>query len=1337
MKRVKRFCNKMEKAQQKRRHKAKPQVSVLLAPAGDSKHHTWWQTAEKTQAADIRCLADRHILPPCYLGVEDPKNLAVIGEFHDFLDQYVWSTCPTCWRAWYEPCGEHSFSQSVGTGRPWFRPGKSNILGKWCFQGSEGTVADTNLLALNPDVLECKCGATGLEACPDGLVSMDRECCKCHQKQWQRMPRQCLDCCEASTYDRHITRRADYALDPVYVVDEDSSKRCVETWQLRMDPSLHEDANNPAVTRVLGLPLSLAAPPLAALSDFEEMLLSLVHPLVQVYTIPTTGEYAYVGHVCNFRQDVHKFMTTLPLPPEEAPFVFVRPRTSKAAKDQKPRKPVKVDVSKLKAAFQWLKAHNPYYRNVGWCDEQAAKWDLDDVALPTRYEDVDAHQQVSQAILEKWLLEAHQQPDAFPMGNSLLAVFAALDETASRWFQMLDGFSEIAGKSCMRVAETLSTAQIAQVMSHHGLLPEHLKDEDIAALPPAEWPAALTDTIAEIVAVKVMLPAAEDHVEITATSEQLPEGDDEDRRHAVEQLAKGEATSATSEASALDGGDRVDAPDVAENAPVPENTPGYIAMAFPKIFPFGCGDYHECKQPLEGPYKFADWGKHVMQWHDGRAMRHTRFRYWLLNTVLRLKTPGTRSVFYQTNAAAADLTLSDLQDPAKRRQIVQKMTTSSAQLPGSVGERRSMRQDLEALVDQKEVETALLSEQGGRGRLPAGFATFTTAPYKWAHLHDMILRSYSPQERRGMEEWKEIADAEERNAAQRKAYYKLAQSNPGVVAWYSAMRLEATVHMAVELLSNQAMSEQVPSKKEAMAAVQRELANELGDDSMLFQELLLDRDWGRVDDWWACYEWSGGGLIHVHVCFWIKGSPRIDKVKTGAATGAVEETLWTEDGQVELSGDAAAKTMNSFFERLYTEWNLQKPEADDARRISKRRQMSKQELRQHISPDMISVAAHRELLRGGDAPEGLVEDDEAVWEELANLLSPDEWQHLSAEHRRQAARLSFITTLAEWSQMHDLHEPFPMGPPSKTQSCAKVDCEFTSQETTSCGKLFPRKLISPGAAEVAEDPRRRELFRLWMGRNCHFINNYVPVLMLATQSNMDFQAVTSKYGVVEYLTKYLTKSGQGSLIGIMEKAFDRCMSKAQEEGKGAKSAIAKFFNLAATQEVKTQGETMHLLFDLPRHLSSRSSFKRLSTRSLARKLKTADQVDEKDKKILYASPAEVYFNRVSKFKLPPESSLLEVHPSRENPLWVDVLTHYRTLKELPLQSYEGHVPDDFMEDLVPAWEAYLKHCSWWEFARLFSPRGNALRVKPESDVIIVSPMPRLSRHAEGEALVRA
>ena len=62
---------------------------------------------------------------------------------------------------------------------------------------------------------------------------------------------------------------------------------------------------------------------------------------------------------------------------------------------------------------------------------------------------------------------------------------------------------------------------------------------------------------------------------------------------------------------------------------------------------------------------------------------------------------------------------------------------------------------------------------------------------------------------------------------------------------------------------------------------------------------------------------------------------------------------------------------------------------------------------------------------------------------------------------------------------------------------------------------------------MAEDPRRRDLYRLWLARNCHFLNNFVPAVMLAMLSNMDFQATLTKDAVIDYMTKYMTKSGQG------------------------------------------------------------------------------------------------------------------------------------------------------------------------------------------------------------------
>ena len=134
-----------------------------------------------------------------------------------------------------------------------------------------------------------------------------------------------------------------------------------------------------------------------------------------------------------------------------------------------------------------------------------------------------------------------------------------------------------------------------------------------------------------------------------------------------------------------------------------------------------------------------------------------------------------------------------------------------------------------------------------------------------------------------------------------------------------------------------------------------------------------------------------------------------------------------------------------------------------------------------------------------------------------------------------------MAALAEWVNMHDLHLPFPMGPPGREQACACIEHEHSTRERCSCNKLYPRKCIDPGQEEINEDPRRRKLDRLWLARNCHFINNFVPPLQLALLSNMDFQATLTKDAVIEYMTKYMTKSGQGSLVKVMEHSFSLCI----------------------------------------------------------------------------------------------------------------------------------------------------------------------------------------------------
>ncbi len=200
-----------------------------------------------------------------------------------------------------------------------------------------------------------------------------------------------------------------------------------------------------------------------------------------------------------------------------------------------------------------------------------------------------------------------------------------------------------------------------------------------------------------------------------------------------------------------------------------------------------------------------------------------------------------------------------------------------------------------------------------------------------------------------------------------------------------------------------------------------------------------------------------------------------------------------------------------------------------------------------------------------------------------------------------------VAALAEWVNMHDVHHPF--APPSVEQSCATIENEHSTQQHVSCNKLFPRKILFPGQEEIAEDPRRRDLYRVWLARNCHFLSNFIPIVLLATLSNMDFQATLAKDAAIEYTTKCMTKAGQGSLVKVMQQSFSLCIEKAREQEQGAGSAVLRWFNLQSITEVKSQLETMHLLFGAPRWLCSRE-FKDMWLRSEMRKVKSPRRLRE-------------------------------------------------------------------------------------------------------------------------------
>ena len=105
-------------------------------------------------------------------------------------------------------------------------------------------------------------------------------------------------------------RLCDHVVDPVYTsACTEGPETAHERFQGASWPS--DAPSYEHASPVLGLSVGDFAAPVAALSDHEEMVLALVHPLVQVFTIPRTGQLAYVGHICNFRQKVPQFLSCL------------------------------------------------------------------------------------------------------------------------------------------------------------------------------------------------------------------------------------------------------------------------------------------------------------------------------------------------------------------------------------------------------------------------------------------------------------------------------------------------------------------------------------------------------------------------------------------------------------------------------------------------------------------------------------------------------------------------------------------------------------------------------------------------------------------------------------------------------------------------------------------------------------------------------------------------------------------------------------------------------------------------------------------------------------------
>ena len=193
------------------------------------------------------------------------------------------------------------------------------------------------------------------------------------------------------------------------------------------------------------------------------------------------------------------------------------------------------------------------------------------------------------------------------------------------------------------------------------------------------------------------------------------------------------------------------------------------------------------------------------------------------------------------------------------------------------------------------------------------------------------MKSYSDPERAGFMSWMELVGPE-RERLKKEMHYKAAVANPGVVAWYCATKLEMLVRLTCALISRSLQSHDVPGCADLRSLLQEGLTEFAGTDAQVSDIAVFGGAWGRVDDYWGSLEWSGGGMVHIHLALWIVGAPRIDKVVVPHEdTGIVAEEQWLDEGAVVLQDGDAAEALGGFFDRVYTEWNIRKPVGNDAK----------------------------------------------------------------------------------------------------------------------------------------------------------------------------------------------------------------------------------------------------------------------------------------------------------------------------------------------------------------------------------------------------------------------
>ncbi|CAG8816966.1 1521_t:CDS:2, partial [Cetraspora pellucida] len=183
-------------------------------------------------------------------------------------------------------------------------------------------------------------------------------------------------------------------------------------------------------------------------------------------------------------------------------------------------------------------------------------------------------------------------------------------------------------------------------------------------------------------------------------------------------------------------------------------TPGYIACAFPMLYPTGCADLRSERIRDISP---AAYFKHLLQYKDGRFARHNRWRYFALNSLMQWRALQEGKIYIKQQLGDEQLTVQEIQE------MIAQGDKHIADRIMRYGE--GLRESRQFWMARRRELSDMIKQIGSRGLV---FFTFSAADLHWPELHDLMPSNENSTEETEMT----------------RHYHQNVINNPHIVAWF-------------------------------------------------------------------------------------------------------------------------------------------------------------------------------------------------------------------------------------------------------------------------------------------------------------------------------------------------------------------------------------------------------------------------------------------------------------------------------------------------------------------------------------------------------------------------